>query len=211
MPPSSTDAYGSVAGIYDPLTAALLDPLRRELTRQAQHLEVNTVLDLCCGTGRQLAMLHSAGLRCAGVDLSEAMLAQARIQCPKDVELLKADATATPYPEGSFDLCTIAFALHERPHAIRLGLLAEAQRVLTPCGTIFVLDYRMPRSWVQRLGHLGVWLFERAAGGEHYASYRQYLRSGGLGPLAKQAGLTGALLGSYRLNAIGLYAFTKNA
>lgn len=204
--PQRADAYAGAARLYDPLTAPLLDPLRRRLTARAVELGAASAVDLCCGTGRQLTLLHAAGLRVAGADLSPAMLAQARRQCPPEVELLLCDATATPWPGGAFALCTVAFALHERPRAVRLGLLAEARRLLAPGGTLLVLDYRIPRGALQRLGHLGAQVFERAAGAEHHAHYRHWLASDGLRPLAREAGLGCELLDSLLLGTAGLYA-----
>ncbi len=204
------DEYARVAGLYDPLTAPLLDPLRRALTREARALGATDAVDLCCGTGRQLTMLHNAGLSAVGVDLSAAMLERARAQCPPGVRLIRADATATPLPAASCDLCCVSFALHERPRAVRLGMLAEARRLLRHGGALLVLDYRPPRTTRQRLGHMGVWCFERAAGGEHYAGYKDYLRHGGLRPLAGAAGLSVRLGRSFLLDSVGLYVLAPD-
>lgn len=133
------------------------------------------------------------------------MLDQAAAQCPAPVGLVLADATRAPFPDGGFELVTVAFALHEKPAPVRLDMLREARRLLAPGGRVLVHDYRVQRTWGQRIGHLGVQVFERAAGHEHHANYRDYLAAGGLPPLARRAGLAPRLLGSHYLGAVGLY------
>lgn len=206
--PAASDDYAAVARLYDPLTGPLLAPLRRRLTRRAVERGAASAADLCCGTGRQLMLLHAAGLRAAGVDRSPAMLTRARRQCPPGVELVAGDATATPWPDAAFDLCSIGFALHERPRATGLGLLAEARRLLAPGGAVLVLDYRPPRGAAGRLGHLAVGAIERAAGAEHHDHYRHWLTGGGLRPLARETGLACTLADSFLLGAVGLYVLT---
>lgn len=200
------DEYARFVGLYDPLTGPFLEPLRRALTAEARRLGATRAVDLCCGTGRQLLQLDAAGIPSLGLDLSPAMLHRARAQCPPRVGLLLADATATPLPGACCDLCSISFALHERPGPVRLGMLAEARRLLAPGGTLLVLDYRRANTLRRRLGHAGVWCFERAAGGEHYANYKDYLRGGGLRPEAARAGLSVRLVRSFLLGSVGLFA-----
>ena len=123
------DEYGCLASIYDPATALFLDPGRRAAVRLALSRGARRVLDVCCGTGRQLAMLARAGILGTGIDLSPAMLEKALRSCPPGVGLSRMDATALAFPDGAFDLCLIAFALHEKPAGTRRIILAEALRV----------------------------------------------------------------------------------
>ncbi|MFN2236964.1 MAG: class I SAM-dependent methyltransferase [Anaerolineales bacterium] len=48
-----------------------------------EKLTSGSVLDVACGTGTQLEKATKKGLKCAGIDLSEGMLAQARRKVPK--------------------------------------------------------------------------------------------------------------------------------
>lgn len=77
-------SYESLAGVYDALTPDVDYP------RWADYLEkhfkglpiqVESVLDLCCGTGSLTLELGRRGYRMTGVDLSEEMLAQAEEKC----------------------------------------------------------------------------------------------------------------------------------
>ena len=74
------NCYEALAAAYDDLTDDVeygrrADFLRR-LMRQSR-IEVNTVLDLACGTGTMTCLLAEAGYEMIGVDVSEDMLAEA--------------------------------------------------------------------------------------------------------------------------------------
>ena len=107
--------YHLVAPIYDRLAnkyrnkfyaeaiAAFDQALREHLRKGAR------VLDLGCGTGFSLSRLQSLGLpygTYTGVDLSEHMLAQARVKFAQlpNIEFRRLDLLADPLPEGPFDL-----------------------------------------------------------------------------------------------------------
>ena len=75
------EAYSRLAGVYDEI---VVDPC---YDRWASFLHelwsadasgVDSVLDLCCGTGLLAEELLARGYRIVGVDASEAMLARAR-------------------------------------------------------------------------------------------------------------------------------------
>ncbi|MDO4244417.1 MAG: methyltransferase domain-containing protein [Deinococcus sp.] len=91
------------------------------------------LLDLGCGPGVFLARLQQAGHRgrLVGLDLSEGMLTQARMQAP-GVEFVQGDAEALPFDEASFDVVTARHMLYHVPD-IDVAL-REAWRVLRPGG-----------------------------------------------------------------------------
>ena len=89
------------------------------------------LLDVGCGTGHQLARWSAAGYDVAGVDGSDAMLAQARENNP-DVELQLADVQQLPFPGGSFDRVTSIEVLRYLPDPTRS--IEEMARVLRPGG-----------------------------------------------------------------------------
>jgi ubiquinone/menaquinone biosynthesis C-methylase UbiE len=89
-----------------PVRAAKLHSLR--LLGIAQG---SSVLDVGCGVGAEvleLARIIGPTGRAAGVDSSETVVAQARSRARRaalDVEYEVAEATALPYPDGTFDGC----------------------------------------------------------------------------------------------------------
>jgi ubiquinone/menaquinone biosynthesis C-methylase UbiE len=186
-----TDPYQAIAPRYDTFIEPLNRKLKRFALRYAPPEPGAVVLDVGCGTGTLLELYRAAGCELWGIDGSAAMLAQARKRLGHQAHLHEADATAMPYPEGRFDWVVFTFVLHEMAVETRLGVLAEAKRVLHPEGRILVVDYhggplRFPRGWLTK----GlVTAIERAAGGAHWAGYRHFMAHGAMDGLAPEAGL----------------------
>lgn len=201
---SAPDEYARFARAYDALTAPFLDPTRRAVLAALDPGRHAPVLDLCCGTGRLLAMLRARGFAVAGVDLSPSMLARARVVLP-GVDLRLADAARTPFAEGSFAAAVIAFALHEKPEPVRLAILAEACRVLAPGAPLLVCDYAAPRTRANRLGLALAHLPERAAGREHHRLFGDFLARGACEGLLARHGRPFARLEAFLFGAVGLY------
>ncbi|HEY7637601.1 MAG TPA: class I SAM-dependent methyltransferase [Gemmatimonadales bacterium] len=99
------------------------------------------VLDLGCGTGLLLSRLldRNPNIDVTGVDLSPAMVAQARRRLPAGVRLEVADAEALPFPAGSFELVVSVSSFHFWPAPGRA--LTEIRRVLRPGGRLVVTDW----------------------------------------------------------------------
>ena len=84
-----------------------------------------SVLEIGCGTGHFTRWLSDQGLMATGLDLSAAMLAEARAL--DGVLLVQGDARRLPFADGAFDLTAFVTTLEflERPREA----LAEALRV----------------------------------------------------------------------------------
>jgi SAM-dependent methyltransferase len=112
----------------------------RLLRTVAARVEIagRRILDVGCGTGRHLARIRALGGLPVGVDLSPALLAEAR---RIGVPLVRADMRALPFASGRFDGVTSLFtsfgyfSRQEDRLAVR-----EAVRVLAP-GGFHVLDF----------------------------------------------------------------------
>lgn len=103
------------------------------------------ILDIACGTGHLLRMLGSAlpgEAKLYGVDLSPHYIARARETLPRelDVSLVCDDAEKLPFLDGSFDVVTNVFLLHEVPGDVRARVIAEMARVLRPGGLFVIGD-----------------------------------------------------------------------
>lgn len=90
------------------------------------------LIDVGCGTGSHAAGLAALGWNVTGVDLSEDMLRRAEA---KGVRAVRADATALPYGDASFDAAVSIFTHTDVDDFA--GLVREAVRVLRP-GAPFV-------------------------------------------------------------------------
>lgn len=122
------------------------------------------VLDLGCGTGRNLPLLP-AGSRAIGLDPSFDSLLAARARSPGTL-LVRGSAEALPFRAGAFDTVVsgLVFCSVPRP---AVGL-AEVRRVLAPGGVLRMLEH------VRSTGRLGQrWqdfiqpLWTRVTGGCH--------------------------------------------
>lgn len=101
-------------------------------------------LDLGCGTGALAELVLDAVPGCAlsGVDLSEAMLAQAEKRLGNRVDLHRADSEHLPFGDETFDLVYCNDSFHHYPDPRRAAF--EAWRVLRPGGAFIVGDCWLP-------------------------------------------------------------------
>lgn len=167
-----------IAPLYDLLLFPFVRTLRQRILRICLSRGYRTVIDLCCGTGNQLKLLRRYGFAVAGVDLSHRMLAVSRRgQYAPDCSLQ--DATATSFPDASFDAATTTFALHENEPETAAAILREMIRLVPPGGELLVADYNFGSS-TGRPAALLVKAIERLAGGDHYRNFRRFRKEGGV-------------------------------
>jgi ubiquinone/menaquinone biosynthesis C-methylase UbiE len=136
------------------------------------------VLDVGCGTGHLLAALRDRGERLSltGVDISDAMLAEAAGRLGDHALLRRAPAERLPFGEGAFDAVVTASSLHYWRAPDR-GL-AEIARVLAVGGVLVVTDW-CRETWRMRL--MDGYLRLRDAA-HHRALTRQELAALTVGP-----------------------------
>ena len=112
---------------------ARLDRLEQSFARQLMALAgpEASVLDAPCGSGRFYPILSKAG-RLTMLDLDPAMLDEVRRAHGQasSLQLVRGDASALPFPDGSFDLVLCMRLLHHiGDDALRLKILRELARV----------------------------------------------------------------------------------
>ena len=99
-------------------------------------------LDIGTGTGRLLELLAPRVDTGLGIDASRTMLALARVRLAKPefchLSVRLADMYALPLHDASYDLVLLQMVLHYAEDAAQA--VAEARRVLAPCGTLLVVD-----------------------------------------------------------------------
>lgn len=183
-----------VAPFYD-LVVAPFKRIRPEVVTLAGVGPISRVLDVATGTGAQAHAFAQRAGKVVGVDLCDAMLRIARRRRrAENLTYRQADATALPFPDSSFDVACISFAVHEMPRTIRDRALAEMVRVTVPDGTIVVVDYAPPRDGLERAIARVVKLYE----GERYADFirsdlRELLRKAGVEVREERRFLHGAV------------------
>ena len=109
------------------------------------------VLDVGCGTGRNLALLPG-GTRAVGLEPSWAALQRARRRAPR-VALVVGSAEALPFRDAAFDTVLSGLVFCSVPDP-RRGFL-EVRRVLRQDGQLRMLEHvRSTRPWKARLQDL---------------------------------------------------------
>lgn len=104
-----------------------------------------TVLEIGCGTGRNLALIGRRwpGVRLFGIDISREMLDQARRKLGDQARLAQGDAggfdAGILLGEAQFDRITISYALSMIPCWEQT--LAHAATLLKPGGALHVVDF----------------------------------------------------------------------
>jgi SAM-dependent methyltransferase len=128
-----TARYDGIADWYD--TEFQPAPLESETWETLVRLlggGGGSLIDVGCGTGGYAAGLAERGWDVTGVDVSEDMLRRATA---RGVRTVRADVTALPFGDGSFDAAVSTFTHTDVDDFA--GLLREVVRVLRP-GAPFV-------------------------------------------------------------------------
>ncbi len=171
--------YDNSSKMYDVLLNPFLNRIRNAFVDWTIMHQPQGVLDVGCGTGKQLSLLP-ANMDATGIDLSDAMLARAAIQAPGKCQ--KADATDLPFDNASFGLVISQFALHEKDTQIIDREFSEVKRLLKPDGIFSVVDFDFPENHSFSAGFYkwAVRRIEQQAGGEHYENFKKWMSRGGL-------------------------------
>jgi ubiquinone/menaquinone biosynthesis C-methylase UbiE len=133
--------YDRLAPVYDRRWSRYIVASTRETLARLALGPGDRLLDLGCGTGALLRELvsHVEPTRLCGVDLSPAMLAQARASLPATVRLVAGDAARLPLAAGAFDVIVSSSSFHLWAQPERA--LEELRRVLRPGGRLVLTDW----------------------------------------------------------------------
>ena len=144
--------FDSVATRYDLMNDLLSGGMHRAwkayTVAVADVREGDRVLDIAGGTGdlaRAFAKRVGAKGQVVLTDINAAMLGVGRDRLLDDgvaVPTALCDGEKLPFPEGSFDLVSVAFGLRNMTH--KDVALAEMARVLRPGGRLLVLEFSRP-------------------------------------------------------------------
>ena len=124
---------------------------RRRAIRELRHTAAPSILDVATGTADMpIIMARSLpGASITGVDISTGMLDIGRAKIARShlddrITLLTGDSEALQFPDGQFDVVTVAFGVRNFEH-LEKGL-REMLRVLKPGGKLIILEFSQPRT-----------------------------------------------------------------
>jgi ubiquinone/menaquinone biosynthesis C-methylase UbiE len=173
--------------IYQVFIDPLISGLRKSVAEQVRPGE--TVIDIACGTGALSAAIARHAGHVTGIDLSDDMIVTARRMARRkginNISFELHDATdLSCYTDNQFDVAVTSMAMHQFEPGVAVKVLREMRRI---AGRVIIADYNCPMTpgfskWL-------AWAIERAARGDHYRNFRQYMAGGGAGSLFDRAGL----------------------
>jgi ubiquinone/menaquinone biosynthesis C-methylase UbiE len=145
------DLYRQQAQGYDASGIGALQPWREKAVKRLDLRRGDLVVDVGCGTGLNFALVQAAigpEGRLIGVDLTDAMLAEARQRVAdnnwNNVVLVQTDAAQYAFP-GQVDGVLSTFALTFMPDCARV--IQQGARALRPGRRWVVLDMAWPSGW----------------------------------------------------------------
>jgi SAM-dependent methyltransferase len=138
--------FGAVADRYARSAGHLAGPDLDALVEAAELTGSESVLDVGCGTGHTTRAVAGRAARVTGIDLTEAMLAEARRLAREDgldnLEFRHGDAESLPFEDAAFDVVSCRLCAHHFADPVRA--VAEAARVLRPGGRFLMVDSVAP-------------------------------------------------------------------
>jgi SAM-dependent methyltransferase len=153
MPPGLRESYDRIAEDYardfrDELTHKPFD--RKMLDWLIEKVgEAGVICDMGCGPGQVTRYLAERGARACGIDLSPAMVRQARI-ANADLPFEVGDMLdLAGVPDGSYGGIAAFYSIIHIPHADLPRALRELRRVLRPDG-ILLITFHIGREVVHR-------------------------------------------------------------
>lgn len=132
-------AYDTVAAGYAEQLADHLatKPDDRAALEDFARLITGPVLDVGCGPGHVTAFLRDLGMEIAGVDLSPAMVAEARDRYP-GIHFSVGDMTALDAPAASLGGIVAWYSIIHTPPEHLAGVFAGFRRALEPGGHLLL-------------------------------------------------------------------------
>lgn len=136
------DQFTRQAAQFAASPTARSEEILERILRLAEPGASDTALDVACGPGLLVCALARHVRHARGIDLTPAMLVQARRtqqeQGVENVSWDQGDVTAMPYADGQFEIVTCRFAVHHFPDP--LAVLREMRRVCRAGGRIVIAD-----------------------------------------------------------------------
>jgi ubiquinone/menaquinone biosynthesis C-methylase UbiE len=143
--------YDLLAPVYGRVMGPLLEAANERAVERLVGGAPSSALEIGVGPGAALAELARGARQVVGVDVSSAMLREARTrvsQQGKQARLARADALRLPFRAAAFDAVLSTFLLDLLPEPDLRPMLAEVSRVLAPGGRVVLGVLELPNPLV---------------------------------------------------------------
>lgn len=127
--------YNKIASVYAKYTEDKL--MQFQLARFESMLPGKRILDVGCGVGRDTLYFNEDGYEAIGIDLAEALLAEAKKIAPAS-KFKKMDFRKMSFKENSFDGIWSMSSLVHIPREQIVTTLKEFHRVLVDKGILYI-------------------------------------------------------------------------
>ena len=140
----SIEEFTQAAKVYESGHAGIYEMCKDDYPQMLAELEREPfadVLDVGCGTGAVLELLHEKypEAHYVGLDLTPDMIAVAQAKNLANVEFVVGDAEDLPFADESFDAVLSSNSFHHYPNPEKF--FAGVRRVLRPGGRLILRDY----------------------------------------------------------------------
>lgn len=136
--------FTKAAKVYESGHAGIYEMCKDDYPQMLAELEREPfadVLDVGCGTGEVIELLHEKyhDAHYVGLDLTPDMIAVAQAKSLNGCEFVVGDAEDLPFPANSFDVVLSSNSFHHYPNPEKF--FAGVARVLRPGGRLILRDY----------------------------------------------------------------------
>lgn len=137
--------YLYMSGLMGPLNDGVGQLAARFLKARIPDFQPARILDIGCGVGHATLPWAEAypAAEVTGIDVGAALLRHAHIRAESlgvTAHFVQANAEATGFADGHFDLVTSSIVLHETSAQGLPAILAETRRLLRPGGVMLHVD-----------------------------------------------------------------------
>ena len=138
--------YNFLSHFYSPFMRIFFGTIFRKITKYIQLKSEETLLDIGCGPGNLLGILHGKhpNSKLIGLDVDPKILKIARNKLSDRIEFIESSATKLPFPDNSLDVVTSTLMIHHLKSYEKDQMIKEIYRILKPGGRFYLFDFSKP-------------------------------------------------------------------
>lgn len=130
---------------YERMFEPLTDAFNRAALARLAPLDAETLIDIAAGPGGAALLAAGQGAHVTAVDFSPAMATRLQARSAGRIQAHQADATALPFPDGSFTRALSSFGITLLPDPAQGA--AEMHRVLRPGARAAIVTWTEPQNY----------------------------------------------------------------